>query len=79
MAQAGFLGWTDRVGALITMATSLGAMAFAAGQLGQLNVMWLSIIGGALAGTSALMVRRSLRYPSAWPQASQRTFSKYTR
>lgn len=55
LAQAGFLGWTDRVGALITMATSLGAMAFAAGQLGQLNVMWLSIIGGALAGTSALM------------------------
>ena len=31
------------------------------------------------AGTSALMVRKSLRYPSAWPQASQRTFSKYTR
>ena len=55
LAQAGFLGWTDRVGALITMATSLGALAFAAGQLSHLNVMWLSIIGGALAGTSALM------------------------
>ena len=54
LAQAGFLGWTDRVGALITMATSLGALAFAAGQLSHLNVMWLSIIGGALAGTSAL-------------------------
>ncbi len=68
-AQAGFLEWTERAGALIALAACVGALLFAVDDLAHIDRVWLLVMGGALLASGVLMPvyawsQRGIRVPA---------------